>query len=61
MDIFEHLETECKRHDWWYMMSDDHRVYCAGRDNYAKLQAIYVKAKEVDALKALEIWEKYSK
>lgn len=28
----------CKNHDWFYAMSDDGRVYRAGKANYEKLQ-----------------------
>ena len=27
-------------HDWWYQMSDDHRVYCAGEAQYTAIKAL---------------------
>ena len=32
------LYKELERHDWHYDMSDDHRVYCAGLDNWARIE-----------------------
>jgi len=29
-EILDEIETKAKNHDWWYMFSDDHRVYRAG-------------------------------
>ena len=31
------LEELLKHHDWYYMMSDDHRYYSAGRKSFEKI------------------------
>lgn len=31
---------ELERHDWYYELSDDHRVYMAGSDNGQRLEKI---------------------
>ena len=49
-------------HDWYYNYSDDHSVYCRGRDHASSIRA------ELDRLKALgleaeanDLYAKYSK
>lgn len=32
------LYRELERHDWHFAMSDDNRVYCAGRENGERLE-----------------------
>jgi hypothetical protein len=36
----EQFYQELERHDWYYMMSDDMRVYQSGYARYNKLKAI---------------------
>ena len=33
----QELWDELERHDWYFAMSDDHSVYCAGAANYSRL------------------------
>lgn len=35
----ERFYFKCTKHDWWYMMSDDPRVYNKGKSAAAKLEA----------------------
>lgn len=32
-DILTQLQDALRRHDWYYDYSDDHSVWCRGRDN----------------------------
>ena len=36
----EEYELALKNADWWYMMSDDHRAYTAGRYECKKLYKV---------------------
>ena len=41
MDNFEQFENDLKNFDWYYMMSDDHRVYNKGMEKMRDLQKQY--------------------
>lgn len=45
-----------KIHDWYYVFSDDHRVWKAGEEQYKKIMAL---AKEHDP--SFEIFRQYMK
>ncbi len=49
------FEAACKKADWYFQYSDDHKVYCAGR---AECMGLYQQAKQDDTL--MEIFLKYS-
>lgn len=53
----EKLELKLKNHDWWYMMSDDHRVYTSGQ--YA-MDQINRLMKEVGEPVATELFNRYA-
>ena len=36
--IMDDLEDKLKQHDWWYMMSDDHRYYMSGSAQSASIR-----------------------
>jgi len=37
-DLREKLENALRSHDWYYRMSDDSRVYHAGREAWDRIQ-----------------------
>ena len=39
--MLDAFEAELKRHDWWYMMSDDHRAYQAGSAHDNELHSLF--------------------
>lgn len=39
-DTLADLYNRLNRHDWWYMMSDDHQAYTNGRNNETALQRL---------------------
>ena len=38
--LLEKLETLLKSHDWHYNMSDDHRYYTRGREEYDRIREV---------------------
>lgn len=36
-DLLAQLKEALAGHDWYYQYSDDHRVYCRGRDQANKI------------------------
>jgi len=38
--LLEKLETLLKSHDWYYNMSDDHRYYTRGREEYDRIREV---------------------
>jgi len=40
MTDLNEYEKQLRAHDWWHMMSDDHKVWQAGEDSLRKLQVI---------------------
>jgi hypothetical protein len=34
------LHDELRTFDWYYDRSDDHRVYCAGRDRWSQIETV---------------------
>jgi len=51
------LEDALKSHDWWHMMSDDHRVWRAGESSMEKIKSLLDK---VDDATGKELWLKYA-
>ena len=49
------FEAACKKADWYFQYSDDHKVYCNGR---AECMGLFQQAKEDDTL--MDIFLKYS-
>jgi len=50
-DLREKLEAALRSHDWYYMMSDDSRVYREGREAWERIQLLASKlGDEGDAL-----------
>ena len=41
-----------RKHDWFYDYSDDHRVWCKGRDNWSNIQQTKAKINEMGQHKA---------
>ena len=39
-DLREKLEAALRSHDWYYMMSDDPRVYREGREAWERIQLL---------------------
>ena len=58
--LLNELENTAKSHDWWYRMSDDHRVYTNGTDQAQEMDLL-VKALTEKGLKkeASRILNKY--
>lgn len=52
----EELELSLKHHDWWYYMSDDHRVWTNGQ---AELRHIQMLCGKVAPERAKELYVKY--
>jgi type II secretory pathway component GspD/PulD (secretin) len=42
-ELIETLNQELAMHDWWYMMSDDNRVYISGTKHREKIENIKTK------------------
>ena len=38
LEEFEHM---CQQHDWTYQMSDDHRYWVKGQEEYTELMKVY--------------------
>lgn len=51
------LERELKRHDFWYAMSDDHRVWQAGQNHKV---VIFSLMNSVMELEARALWAQYA-
>jgi hypothetical protein len=45
LTTLETLDKALARHDWFYEYSDDHRVWCQGRDALANIGTLMSKAK----------------
>ena len=51
------LESLLKKHDWWYMMSDDSRAYKAGEESDKAIEAIM---KSDNSPENVELYNKYA-
>jgi len=51
------LESLLKKHDWWYMMSDDNRAYKAGEESDKAIEAIM---KSDNSPENVELYNKYA-
>lgn len=52
----DRLELEIATYDWYYQMSDDQRVYNAGRAKDGRISALFEK---VNKEKAVKLWNDY--
>ena len=58
-DLWEQYEAALATHDWYYMMSDDHRVWERGRAEKAKLMALKERLSTIDKQRAEEMYIRY--
>lgn len=58
-DDWELFEEKARNHDWYYAMSDDHRVWSAGESAYKRLTAMLHYLRGIDEKRATEIYNKY--
>ena len=59
-ELWEHFEQIVKAHDWWFAMSDDHRVWVNGTAQQAHLTECSNILGELDASRRDSILEKYA-
>lgn len=45
-DLMQQLEKALESHDWWYMMSDDHRWYVRGSEQAKNIHNLIMKLKD---------------
>lgn len=45
--VLQELDNLCRKHDWGYFLSDDHRAYAKGRESWWKIKAVMQKAKNL--------------
>ena len=58
--LINELDKAAKNHDWWYLMSDDHKVYSKGADEAEEMRLIVeALAKKGLEDEALAIVDKY--
>lgn len=57
-DPFKRLAWFVKNYDWYYEMSDSHRVWVSGQVFHVVTMQAYELAKAEDPQKALEVWNK---
>jgi hypothetical protein len=56
------LEELLKNHDWYYNMSDDHRYYTSGREQYKVIQQTMEKLNNNNCgVLSKELYDKYKK
>lgn len=58
-DPWAEFKRLLKRHDWTYEMSDDHRVWQAGRAARDVLNNMYTTLSMLDEPRATILWNKY--
>ena len=59
-DLLVEFEELCKNHDWWYAMSDDHRVWTRGTEERDALIAKLQECRNAGLTEeSNEIWERY--
>lgn len=56
---FEEFESMLKYYDWYYLFSDDHRCYSAGRASWEKISNAMAELKSIDYGLTKELYEKY--
>ena len=42
-DLLTQFKEAIAGHDWYYQYSDDHRVYCQGRDQASRISVLHRK------------------
>jgi len=47
-DLVIELESKCKKHDWTYHFSDDHRIWNKGKSAAQEIDAILAQMKAFD-------------
>jgi hypothetical protein len=57
MTTLKEFDTRLGYHDWYYPMSDDHSVYCHGRDNATELE--YVAKTSPEHRDLMTAWTKF--
>jgi hypothetical protein len=59
-ELWEHFKELVKTHDWWFAMSDDHRVWVNGITQQAHLKECSNILGKLDASRRNSILEKYA-
>lgn len=59
--IFKKYEIALKAADWFYMYSDDHRVYTKGAASVGAAQTLKNQAAKLNPQRAEELWKQYNK
>lgn len=57
MNKLEEFKELLSHHDWYYMMSDDHRIWKKGQAYLAKVSGCAYSLSEEDFEKAKEHWD----
>lgn len=52
-------EERLKKMDWWYMMSDDHRVWSGGEVSMGKLKKLKAEMDAIDKKRSQKLYNKY--